>query len=62
VQQHALRAYDAVQLASAVRFQRKSAALQAMRLTFVTADNQLLAAAKAEGLLTMNPLEEAAPR
>lgn len=62
VRQHTLRAYDAVQLASAVRFQRKSLALQAMRLTLITADNQLLAAAKAEGLPTRNPLEETPPR
>lgn len=62
VRQHTLRAYDAVQLASAVRFQRKSAALQVMRLTLITADNQLLAAAKAEGLPTLNPLDEASPQ
>lgn len=59
VQKHALRAYDAMQLASAMQLQQRSTSLQAARLNFVAADNQLLAAAKAEGLQTINPLDEA---
>lgn len=54
-QQHRLRGYDAIQLASALS---ASQALQTSRLsdlTFVAADTDLLAAAVAEGLHTHNP-------
>ncbi len=52
---HPLRAYDAVQLASALR---ASHALQAARLpslSFLSADDRLITAATHEGLATDNP-------
>lgn len=55
IQNHPLKAYDAVQLASALL---ASAALQAVgiaSLTFVAGDRQLLTAASAEGLAVDNP-------
>lgn len=54
-QQHSLRGYDAVQLASAkfADAQLKSARLSP--LVFVSADDALLAAAHAEGLMMENP-------
>ncbi len=54
-QSHALRGYDAVQLASALTV---SAVLTAANLPppiFIAADDDLLAAARAEGLATENP-------
>ena len=48
-----LRAYDAVQLATALYAVN---ALKSPRLIFVTADARLEAAAIAEGMLTDNPL------
>jgi len=45
-ERHALRGYDAVQLASAIEFQ----AQYGERVTFVSADQRLCAAAAAEGL------------
>lgn len=56
VQNYPLKAYDAVQLASALF---ANAALQSVgipALTFVAGDNQLLRAAEAEGLSVENPL------
>ncbi len=53
--QHRLRGYDAVQLATALA---ASAALLTAGLpgpTFVAADADLLAAARAEGLATIDP-------
>ena len=55
VERHPLRAYDAVQLASALV---ANAALQAAELgplTFVASDRQLLTAAQAEGLAVDSP-------
>ncbi|GAB4498805.1 MAG: type II toxin-antitoxin system VapC family toxin [Anaerolineales bacterium] len=55
LESYALRAYDAVQLASALF---ANGALQASglpALTFLAADERLLEAAKAEGLLVDNP-------
>jgi predicted nucleic acid-binding protein len=49
-QQHRLRAYDAVQLATAL-----TAAMVLPGLAFVAADNDLLHAAQAEGLAAENP-------
>ena len=52
---HPLRAYDAVQLASALRAQSNLARIGAPALTFLTADDRLLAIAQIEGLHTDNP-------
>jgi hypothetical protein len=52
---YALRAYDAVQLASAVLTQQTLQAIALPPLTFLAADDRLLDAAKAEGLVTDNP-------
>lgn len=50
VWRHPLRAYDAIQLASALWLARESR----MALTFVCADRRLAAAAAAAGLRTMS--------
>ena len=50
---YGMRAYDAVQLASALI---ASAGREHSRFTFLTADHQLEQVAQAEGLLTENPL------
>jgi predicted nucleic acid-binding protein len=55
VVRHPLRAYDAVQLASALRAQSDLARISAPALTFLTADDRLLAIAQIEGLHTDNP-------
>ena len=55
VRKHPLRAYDAVQLASALRVQLDLVQAQAPPLTFICADDHLLAVAQAEGLRTDNP-------
>ncbi len=55
LEQHPLRAYDAVQLASALRARNRLLATGAAAPIFLSADTQLLAAAKAEGLATDNP-------
>lgn len=55
VGKHPLRAYDAVQLASALRVQPAFARAKATLLTFLAADDRLIAIAQAEGLLTDNP-------
>jgi len=54
-QGHRLRGYDAVQLATALIASETLTAARLSRLTFVAADDDLLAAADAEGLLTENP-------
>lgn len=56
-QHHPLKAYDAVQLAVALRYHRILAAHQ---LTFVSGDNTLLSAARAEGLSIDNPFDHVA--
>jgi uncharacterized protein len=54
--QHPLRAYDSVQLASALRFQSTTLLSQPeTRLIFVSADNRLLDIAQSEGLAIDNP-------
>ena len=53
--QHPMRAYDAVQLASALRVQSDLVETGVLQLTFLTADERLIAIAQAEGLLTDNP-------
>jgi predicted nucleic acid-binding protein len=55
VTQHPLRAYDAVQLASALRVQSGFGQVQAPTLIFLAADDRLIAIAQANGLLTDNP-------
>jgi len=53
--QHPLRAYDAVQLASAWLANEKLVQARRPPLTFICADERLLAVAQAEGLRTDNP-------
>jgi predicted nucleic acid-binding protein len=57
IQRHPLRAYDAVQLASALILNDALIADKLPSLTFVSADNVLCEAAQAEGLPTENPNE-----
>lgn len=59
-QHHPLKAYDAVQLAVALRHNRALVAHQFI-LTFVSGDDTLLTAAQAEGLPTENPFNHLAP-
>ena len=55
VMQHPLRAYDAVQLASALRFQSTLVLVPETQLVFVSADNRLLNIAQSAGLAIDNP-------
>jgi uncharacterized protein len=55
IQRHPLRAYDAVQLATAVLVNRSLVAHGLPALVFVSADNSLGIAAQAEGLPVENP-------
>lgn len=55
LERHPLRAYDAVQLASALRISRVLEAADLMIPTFLSADDRLLTAPQAEGLPTDNP-------
>lgn len=57
IQRHPLRAYDAVQLASALILNNALIADKLPSLTFVSADKALCRAAQAEGLPTENPNE-----
>ena len=52
---HPLRAYDAVQLASALTITTRLLASGLESTIFVSADRRLLAAAEAEGLITDDP-------
>jgi hypothetical protein len=52
---HRLRGYDAVQLATALTVNDSLVTANLFPLTFVAADNDLLQAAKEEGLLVENP-------
>lgn len=54
-QRHRLRGYDAVQLATALAINAQYIAAGLPPLTFLSADNDLLAAAQAEGLDADNP-------
>ncbi|MFB2971484.1 type II toxin-antitoxin system VapC family toxin [Aerosakkonema sp. BLCC-F183] len=53
--QYPLRAYDAIQLASALRVQSVFATMPDIELIFVTADERLINIAQTEGLVTDNP-------
>ncbi|MFB2921142.1 type II toxin-antitoxin system VapC family toxin [Aerosakkonema funiforme] len=53
--QYPLRAYDAIQLASALRVQSFFATIPDIELIFVTADDRLINIAQTEGLVTDNP-------
>ncbi len=55
VNQHPLRAYDAVQLAAALSLQEQLSLPNVASLTFLTADTRLLAIAQAKSLLADNP-------
>ncbi len=55
VSRHPLRAYDAVQLASALCIFPQLSGTNTITFTFLTADERLLAVAQAEKLITDNP-------
>ena len=55
VGKHALRAYDALQLAAALHVNDALSAFQAAGLTLLSADAELNAAAQAEGLVVDDP-------
>lgn len=55
IEHHGLRAYDAVQLAVAVAVRRKLLGASAEPFRFVSADADLTAAAKAEGMSVVEP-------
>ena len=57
---HPLRAYDAVQLAVALRYQRVLRSLHLVP-TLVSGDRTLLAAARSEGLLIDDPFDHVSP-
>jgi hypothetical protein len=57
IQRHPLRAYDAMQLATALIFNRALVAEKLPPLVFVSADDVLCEAARAEGLEAENPNE-----
>ncbi len=54
-EKHALRGYDAVQLAATIEASNERAGLKLPALTLVTADVELLAAGETEGLATDDP-------
>ena len=54
-QNHRLRGYDAIQLATALLTHERLAAAGLPSLIFTVADHDLVAAAQAEGLATENP-------
>lgn len=60
-QHHPLKAYDAIQLAVALRHSRVMAE-HGLAVIFVSGDNALIRAAQAEGLPTDNPFEHIAPQ
>jgi predicted nucleic acid-binding protein len=60
-QRHPLKAYDAVQLAVALRH-NQALTPHGFTLTFLSGDNTLLAAAQAEGVLTDNPFDHILPQ
>ena len=55
VTRHPMRAYDAVQLASALRLHGNLIQARMSLLTFLTADDRLIAVARTEGLPADNP-------
>lgn len=52
---HRLRGYDAIHLAAAILLARDRALRGLSSITFISADNEQLRAAEAEGLVTDNP-------
>ncbi len=54
-EQHRLRGYDAIHLACAIRLNNALVAHDLPALVLVSADDELLAAAAAEGIHTVNP-------
>lgn len=54
-QNHRLRGYDAVQLATGLNVNAQYLAAGLPNLTFIAADDDLVAAAQAEGLTADNP-------
>jgi predicted nucleic acid-binding protein len=54
-EEHGLRGYDAVHLAAALELQDRRRAMQLPLLTFVSADDDQLRAAAAEGCPKENP-------
>lgn len=52
---YALRAYDSIQLASALEINARLVAARLSAIIFVSADNRLPTAASAEGLMTDDP-------
>lgn len=59
-QKYPLKALDALHLAAAVRLNHELATGQ-LTLTLVTSDHQILTAAKAESLLTEDPVDHSEP-
>jgi uncharacterized protein len=55
VKKHSLRGYDAVQLAAALETNRERTLFGLPPIVFVSADDELNAAARAEGLAVENP-------
>ncbi len=55
-QRHPLKAYDAVQLAASLAYNESLREFD-LTLTFVSGDDKLIQAARAEGLATDNPFE-----
>lgn len=60
-QNYPLKAYDAVQLASALRY-NQALISHGFSLTFVSGDKPLLTATKSEGLATDNPFDHLSPQ
>lgn len=56
VQKYPLRAYDSIQLASALKLYPAFTKVDPNMFTFVSADNRLLTVAQNEGLLVDNPI------
>lgn len=54
IDHHPLRAYDALQLATALQL-ADALRSEGLSLTFVSADERLCTAAEQEGLVTVNP-------
>ena len=57
VKRHPLRAYDSVQLASALKIYQIHTQVASELFTFVSADDRLLNIAKLENMQVENPLE-----
>lgn len=55
IEKHSLRAYDAIQLAIAIECNIEQTFLELPRISFITADRELLQAAQSEGISTSNP-------